>query len=113
MANDPWKHMGEIAAYAVTAAVGAVGSIIYQKKRKSESVSPEEDGREESALLRVEIHLDRISRTLEEHGTGQHSLNTDLIRAYSEISWIKRSVRELSERVSDLESKSTGTREGR
>ena len=107
MANDPWKHIGEAAAVVVTAAVGAVGSLIYQRKKKP-STAPSEE--EDSALLRVEGQLDRISRAFESQGGEFHGLNQDVIRLRSEIAWVKASIRELTDRVSDLESRSTHTK---
>lgn len=108
MANhsEGWKQVGEAITYIVGGIAATVGANkIF--KRPSKAASSEDEERESSALARVDIHLDRISRVLDEQNININDQNIQLLRVLADIRSIKRELMSLANKVSDLESKDT------
>ncbi len=108
MANhsDGWAKLGEIMTYVVGGIVATAGTLKFYKKSSKPASSEDE---ERDVPSRVEIHLDRISRVLDEQGINLNDQNIQQLQSMMEIRAIKRQLISLVNRVSDLESKSTDT----
>ncbi len=109
MANhDGWEQAGKALACIASGIVAAVGAFKF-KQRSSKPASSDDEEREYSALARVEIHLDRISRVMDEQGINLNDQNVQMLRDRLDLRSIRAELRALANRVSDLESKSTDT----